>query len=189
MKGEIFNLLELFVSEEFGDETFDAVLDDVEDQLTTKDPFVGPQTYPDSDFMIILGSLLSRLSLPMEPAVFQFGRFCFSRLAAKLPGHLESFSHPKPFLMSIDSVIHVEVRKLYRDAEPPRFSYEDTSPFELRMIYKSPRKMYALVEGLVQGAAEHYLRPIVVVRNVRESDCEFICTFDTPWGGPQTNGS
>jgi predicted hydrocarbon binding protein len=62
----------------------------------------------------------------------------------------------KPFLLTLDQVIHVEVRKLYSDAGLPEFKYQDENDNELVMLYRSPRKLCALAEGLMAGAAKHF---------------------------------
>ena len=62
----------------------------------------------------------------------------------------------KQFLLTVDRVVHVEVRKLHPDASLPSFEYLDERDDELTMIYSSPRKMCMLAEGLISGAAKHF---------------------------------
>ena len=62
----------------------------------------------------------------------------------------------KDFLLTVDRVIHVEVRKLHPGAILPQFDYVDEADNELTMIYSSPRKMCMLAEGLITGAAKHF---------------------------------
>lgn len=64
------------------------------------------------------------------------------------------------FLGSIDSYIHVEVRKLYPDAELPVFRYPERDARRLVMEYRSPRPMAAFAEGLVRAAIRHFGEPL-----------------------------
>ena len=70
------------------------------------------------------------------------------------------------FLDTIEDHIHVEVLKLYKDAQLPRFDiYRDDK--SLRMIYHSDRKMGDFAHGLLLGAIEHFNEPDIVI--VQES--------------------
>ncbi|MCB0317493.1 MAG: heme NO-binding domain-containing protein, partial [Bdellovibrionales bacterium] len=125
MKGEIFNLLEDFIVENWGVETFEKIYTEIHEKLATKEPFVGPGTYPDSDFIKMAGKAVEILGVSLSEAVNAFGKFCFPRLAAKMPNLITPDKHPKEILLILDSIIHVEVKKVYKDSEPPKFSYKD----------------------------------------------------------------
>ncbi len=181
MKGEIFNLFETFVSENFGEETFENVYDASHPKLSTQDPYVGPGTYPDSDFFTLVTEAVSQLGITLERAAYAFGKYCFPKLVAKIPGYIDQHDHPKAFLLTVHDVIHVEVKKVFQNAQPPEFSYEDPSENELVMIYRSKRKLYSFAEGLFEGVAEHYGVPIKVNRTVI-SEQDGICRFELTFG-------
>ena len=60
------------------------------------------------------------------------------------------------FLQSVDQEIHVEVLKLYPDAELPSFRTELLEENVLQMDYRSDRAMGALAHGLIEACGEHY---------------------------------
>jgi hypothetical protein len=60
------------------------------------------------------------------------------------------------FLEGLDSVIHVEVAKLYPGAVTPGFSESRRDDKTLHLTYTSERKLCRLAEGLIDGAATHY---------------------------------
>ena len=62
----------------------------------------------------------------------------------------------KRFLLQVDEVIHKEVKRINPDVYLPEFEYIDPAPNELIMLYRSKRKLCALSEGLIQGAANHF---------------------------------
>jgi hypothetical protein len=80
------------------------------------------------------------------------------------------------FLKSIEPVIHLEVQKLYTEANLPTIDCANGGNNRLVMNYRSPRKLCILAEGLIQGAATYYQTPIKIDHDVcmhRESDhCE-----------------
>ena len=60
------------------------------------------------------------------------------------------------FIESIEGHIHVEVRKLYPDAELPTFKVEQRTDTRLVLDYRSPRRMSHLAEGLLLGTSAKF---------------------------------
>ena len=181
MKGEIFNLLEDFVVEKWGRDKFEEIFAATHSQLQTKGPFVGPGTYPDSDFMLLVSRSVESFGVDLPVAIKAFGHYCFPRLAQKVAKQMNEYSHAKDFLKDLHRIIHVEVRKIYRDAETPHFTFQDPAPNKLIMIYHSKRKLYDFVEGLLDGVSDYFKIPISYTRrpfveNGKEL-CEFAVTF------------
>jgi len=58
----------------------------------------------------------------------------------------------------------VEVRKLYPDAELPRFQASRRADGGLNLLYLSSRHFADLAEGLIEGCAEHFKQPLMVQR-------------------------
>jgi hypothetical protein len=56
----------------------------------------------------------------------------------------------------VNNIIHPEVRKIYAGADVPIFDFQDAADGALLMGYHSARKLCALAEGFVEGAARHY---------------------------------
>ena len=56
----------------------------------------------------------------------------------------------------MDDYIHVEIRKLYPDAELPDFDCQAPDSCSLRMTYRSDRPIASLAEGLIRGCIAHY---------------------------------
>lgn len=179
MKGVIFNLLEEFISEKWGVEAYERILDQC--PLKGSGVFVGPETYPDTDLLAIVSAACAQLKVDPDDAVRAFGEFMFPRLASKFPVFVRDHAHPRSFLKTIHGVIHVEVRKLMRDADPPHISWCEPSPDELVLTYTSARRMCSLMEGLLRGAANHFGTPMDIVHTTctrhGAPNCEFRLTF------------
>lgn len=179
MKGVIFNYLEDFLTQNIGEDATDDLISSC--QLQTKEPFVGPGTYPDSDLFAIVGAASKKLGAPVPDLVKAFGKFCFPKLGAAFPKFLEGFDHPKPFLMTVDNVIHVEVRKLFKDSILPKFIFVDTKPDQLDLTYQSERKLCGFMEGLLDGTGEHFGVPIQYEKHTCMSQgaagCQYTLNF------------
>ena len=59
-------------------------------------------------------------------------------------------------LEHLDGDIHVQVRKLYPDADLPRFTVISRTDNSMRLRYFSERELYPLAEGLMDAAAAHF---------------------------------
>ncbi len=154
MKGVVFNVFEEFISESWGEEAYEALLDAC--PLHSGGVFAGPSTYPDADLVALLTKACEKFDVPVDEALRAFGRFMFPQLAQKFPVFLENQANAKEFLKSVHDVIHVEVRKLFQDAVTPSFSYEDTESSGLLIKYSSARQLCFLMEGMLDAVGKHY---------------------------------
>jgi hypothetical protein len=168
MKGIIFNITEKFIIDKFGEEKFDEIMGAC--ILETSAPFVGPGTYPDSDLMQIIIKASERLNIEPFELVKQLGQYSFFKLAERFPDYVTPYSHPKDFLKTVDGMIHVEVKKLYTDTQLPTFDYSEPSANELIITYYSKRKLYAFMEGLINGVAEYFKHPIKQSHTIYQKD-------------------
>ena len=151
MKGVVFNLLEAVVQREMGDDTWDALLE----QAQLDGAYTSLGNYPDDEMMKLVAVASS--ALKKSPDIVRwFGRSAIPLLATKHPQFFEAHKSTRPFLLTLNDVIHMEVRKLYPGADVPVFNYDTSSPDVLLMEYMSPRKLCALAEGFIEGTAAHY---------------------------------
>ncbi len=181
MKGVVFNLLEAFVVENWGEQTWEDLLDLC--PLRTKEPFVGPGTYPDEDLVALAVKASEILGVPLPDALRAFGRFAFPKLGAAFPTFLEPYDNAATFLRSVESVIHVEVRKLMPEAVTPRFEYAEVGPDQLRITYRSRRQLCFFMEGLLQGVADHFGTTIAFSQSRCMHAGADACDFDIRFAG------
>lgn len=176
MKGSIFKLFEEFVAVNHGPDAYEALLDAT--TLETVGPFVGPGTYPPGDLVALLSTASAHHDTSIDDLLRQFGRFAFPSLAAAVPTLMEGLDDPRSLLLGLESVIHTEVRKLYPDADPPRFTAIDRGPDQLELQYRSNLGLFSLVEGLLDGLGDWYQCPIDHERvSVAGTDAVFQVTF------------
>ena len=152
MKGIVFNLLNEMIEEQLGLEAWDELLN----QTGLDGIYVATQTYPDDELLALVAAAEAHTQTPAADLVRAFGEYMVPAFAKNYPVFFENQSCLKSFLLTVDQVIHVEVRKLYPEAGLPEFQYEDRDDDSLTMIYRSPRKLCALAEGLIAGSAKHF---------------------------------
>jgi hypothetical protein len=151
MKGIVFNLLEQLVARDFGEDTWDALLD----ASGLDGAYTSLGSYSDADLMKIVGAASERLEMPADDVVSWFGRNALPLFAQRYPQLFEPHRSTRSFVLTLNDIIHPEVRKLYPGADVPEFDF-DTRGDVLVMGYHSPRKLCAFAEGLLLGAADHY---------------------------------
>jgi len=166
MKGIIFTYLEEFVIENYGIEALDDLLENTS-LITEGGIFVAPGNYPDEDLMALVKAASEKTKTPVNDIVFLFGKFVLSKFHTDYSEFFEGISTTKELLLSIQDIIHDEVKKLYPDAILPDFEYEDKAPDTLVMIYKSPRGLCQLAKGLIAGAGIHFNETI----SINEPEC------------------
>jgi len=158
MKGIVFNLLEEIVVREHGEETWELLLD----RAGVAGVYTSLGNYPDADLTALVGAAAEALDLPADDVVRWFGRHALPLLAARYPALFEPHTDARSFVLTLNEIIHPEVRKLYPGAETPAFSFDASQPDRLVMDYRSSRRLCAFAEGLLLGAADHYGQTIAI---------------------------
>jgi heme-NO-binding protein len=152
MKGIVFNLLEEIITRDYGDDAWDKVLD----AAGLDGAYTSLGGYPDADFYGLVAAASSSLELPPDEVISWFGRRALPLLASSYPQFFERHASARPFILTLNDIIHPEVRKLYPGADVPVFDFDTSSDEVLRMGYASSRHLCSFAEGLIQGAADHY---------------------------------
>ncbi|MBX7138936.1 MAG: heme NO-binding domain-containing protein [Oligoflexia bacterium] len=184
MKGEVFNLLEQYLVEHAGPELCEQIHAKAAPELEYKGPHIGPGTYEDRDFFTILKETVSALGISADAAALAFGKYCFPKLAARFGDRMRDYHNTREFLLVIQDVIHVEVKKLMSGARPPNFYYVDQTEDSLTMIYDSERNLHCFAEGLFYGCAAYFGETIEVKKELLAYQGRKCCIFTLTFGRP-----
>lgn len=177
MKGIIFNLLEQVVAEKYGEETWDSLLaaTDLEGAYTA----LG--NYDDAELASLVTAASSALGVPGDDLVRWFGRSAMPLLSQRYPNFFEHHDSTRSFLLTLNDVIHTEVRKLFPGAYVPEFEFDVSREESLALSYISERRLCSLAEGLIEGAADHFGEETTIRQDrcVKNGDdrCVLVCTF------------
>ena len=121
------------------------------------------------------------LGLPREAVLRWFGAQAMPLLAKAYPNFFEGHTTARTFVGGINNIIHAEVRKLYTGAECPHFNIRETRPGVLTMDYRSSRRMCALAQGFVEGAARFYAEDVEFKHVACTADGADRCLFEIAW--------
>jgi len=178
MKGIIFNLLEEIVLVEYGEETWLALLDD----SGASGSYTSLGNYPDRELLGMVASAARALSLSEDDVLRWFGERAFPRLAERYPSLVSGHASPGALLLSVNTLIHPEVRKLYPGAVCPHFGFSPVEQGEgTRLLYRSPRRLCSLVEGFLAGVAAHFRTRVTVAHERCTHDGAEECQMAVTW--------
>jgi hypothetical protein len=158
-KGIIMNILADMVETQFGMVEWNAILDDA----GVSGVYSSAVLYSGSELLTLVGIISERNHVPVNDLVFAYGRYLFPAFTNRYAYLISQDDELFVFLASIDSVIHVEVKKLHPNAVTPGFTCERMTDKQLRLDYRSERHFCRLALGLIDGAAEHFKQAYDVV--------------------------
>jgi len=155
MKGVVFRSFETFVINRFGEDVIEDAM--ALPTLSTGGAYTAVGDYPPSDFLTLAVSVAEQTKTPIPTLVTHFGETLFHILAGTHSDMVKGYDTAIDLLSVIENVIHRDVRKLYTNAQLPRFDILDRSGNNyLHMEYSSARPFADLAEGLIIGCLDHY---------------------------------
>ncbi|NSY32519.1 hypothetical protein DS891_02705 [Pseudoalteromonas sp. JC28] len=159
MRGVIFRGLEELVVEAIGMQTWDELL---EAHAPEGRVYVSPTSYPDAELFALAQGVADKLNKPLTDVLAIFGQSLFGFLAEKHKGISSKFTSFEELVLSIDSVIHMEVKKLYDEPNLPSIAAIVKDDKTIVLEYCSNRKLCFCAEGLLYGAAQFYSRKLKI---------------------------
>ncbi|GAB6843268.1 hypothetical protein HNR00_002194 [Methylorubrum rhodinum] len=160
MKGVVFTEFLDFVSGSLGADMADDIIDDAD--VASGGAYTAVGTYPHTEMQALVVALAHRTGTPAPDLLRLFGSHLCRRFVAKYPEFFEAKTSLFDFLDSVDGHIHVEVHKLYPDAELPVFRLNRRGADTIDLDYESCRPLEALAEGMIRAAADHYRQPVAI---------------------------
>lgn len=161
MKGIVFTELLEMVASTWSEDMVDDIIDAAD--LPSGGAYTSVGTYDHSEIVALVGALSERTGIPGNALVSTFGHHMFGRFNTLYPDFFSGIDDALDFLERVETVVHVEVLKLYPDAQLPRFEVSRSAD-RMQLIYRSPRHMGDLAAGLIDGCIAHYGQPIAVER-------------------------
>jgi len=154
MKGIVFREFIDFVEEQAGYDIVDEMIERADPPSGAAYTAVGKYDWRE---MVDLVSALSDItSAPVPDLIRAFGTHLFGRLKTAYPQFLQGPTSAFEFLETIENEIHVEVLKLYPDAELPTLDVRKENDGTMLIGYSSCRPFGDLCIGMIEGCAEHF---------------------------------
>jgi Haem-NO-binding len=177
MKGIVFTEFFEMVEEKFGYEMVDELITSTE--LPSGGIYTAVGTYNHGEMIDLVVNLSQKSKIPVSDLLRVFGGYLFQTFTKTYRHFIENAPDAFAFLASIHDYIHVEVRKLYPDAELPHFDILRPDDRTLIMNYYSNRKMSDLAYGLIDGCMKHFGEEAQVTQtalNEDNSSVQFVIT-------------
>ncbi|MDO6801474.1 heme NO-binding domain-containing protein [Wenyingzhuangia sp. 1_MG-2023] len=147
MKGIIFTEFLELVEEKFGLEMVDQIIN--QSELDSGGAYTSIGTYEFSEMLQLITNLSKNISVSTDDLLLVFSEHLFKALVKGHPNLVAHYKDPMNLLASIENHIHVEVQKIYPDAQLPTFDLIEKSDNKMVMIYKSDKGLYMLGKGLM----------------------------------------
>lgn len=153
MKGMVFKELLSMVEQNFGEEFADDLIDSL--QLDSDGAYTSVGTYDHSEILAIVTKLSEKTGADSRDLVKAFGKHLLATFFKIHPEYFQVES-ASAFLSSVDQFIHIEVKKLYPDAELPKLDFSEVNDTTISIAYESKRPFADLAEGLIEMTFEHF---------------------------------
>lgn len=160
MKGFIFTEFLELVEEKFGLAMVDKIIQ--QSDLKSAGIYTSVGTYEFGEMLQLLTHLSENTEIEIDDLLLVYSEHLFVVLTKTYPDLIKSFTNPMDLLSSIENHIHVEVLKIYPDAQLPTFILEKRTEDKLIMLYKSDRALYTLGKGLMLETFKLFNVPVVV---------------------------
>jgi Haem-NO-binding len=107
-------------------------------------------TYPEDELLALVARAGEAAGIPVSDILRRFGAHLFRTLATLYPVFVDGVGSALELLGGIETYVHGEVKKLYPDAEFPRFEVQASSE-KLELVYRSRRPLADVAEGMIRG--------------------------------------
>lgn len=179
MQGSIFTAFSDMIIDKMGMEQWNELIDKTEP--ASQGMYTRGEQYEDSELINMVVALSEKTGVPAENLVEAFGQYLFKSLYKNSPVDVSNINNLRDFLLAIDGVIHVEVKRLHPQAYLPKFEYEDGDNNDLIMYYSSKRKLCHASIGLIKGAAKQFKEEIEILHPQCMHDgaecCKLVVSF------------
>ena len=115
---------------------------------------VGTYDYKEMITLVTLLSEKTGLGIPVLKKAF--GEYLLGVFIRQHPSMFDSDDNTFTVLTRLNNSIHVDVRKLYPDAELPTFNHQWLDQNRLELIYQSPRPFADVAEELITACIGHF---------------------------------
>ncbi len=171
MKGIVFTEFLEMVETAYGLDTVDLIIE--RSDLESRGIYTSVGTYNFHEMLNLITNLSEEVSVPVDDLLYQFGKYFFYSLTEAHPNIFMQYNSPIKFLSSVESHIHVHVRKIYPGAELPTFEVIDENSEGITLIYKSERGLYRFAQGLMEKTLQHYkINGVITYEKLNEEGTE-----------------
>ena len=175
MKGVVFTEFFEFVEDSFSPEFLQEIINAA--SLKSDGVYTATGTYPFCEMGALVSEVAKKSQLDVTYLLKAFGAYLFKYFSSSNPEHFTSVDNCFDFLTFVESHIHVDVRKLYPDAELPSFDCIEHSKDKYVMAYRSSRGLGDLCEGLIAGCLDFFGETATITRKTKSTNPSTVIEF------------
>ncbi|WP_178987237.1 heme NO-binding domain-containing protein [Winogradskyella schleiferi] len=158
MKGIIFTEFLELVEEKFGLAMVDKII--TQSELDSGGAYTAVGTYEFSEMLQLISHLSENTDIAVDDLLMVYSEHLFAALIKTHPNLVDHYKDPMDLLASIENHIHVEVQKIYPEAQLPSFELEERTDSKMIMVYKSDKALYMLGKGLMLETFKLFKVPV-----------------------------
>ena len=151
VKGLMFNVLEEVITDAYGPEAWDSLLC----MSGAEGAYSSLGTYSDNEFHAIAEATATLTGQTASQVLQAFGQSALPIMVRRFPTFMEGVSDTRTFLLSLNSAIHPEIRKIFAGAACPHFKYAIGDDV-VQITYYSRRRFCDIAQGLARGTLAHF---------------------------------
>lgn len=171
MKGIVFTEFLDLVEQKFGLEMVDKII--YQTELASDGVYTSIGTYNFAEMIQLVNNLSENTGISADNLLLIYGEHFFSSIKTSYPRLLSTYKNPIEMLASIEDHVHIEVQKIYPDAELPTFIVEERTKKSIIMIYKSNRAMHYFGLGLMNKTFDFFDKTAsIVLEKIKEDGTE-----------------
>ena len=169
MKGIIFTEFLEMVEQRYSPQVLERMI--AAARLPSGAAYTAVGTYDHGEMWSLVIELSKMVDVSVPDLFKSYGEHLFGRLAVVYPKLIGAVGSTFDLLQNLDNVMHREVRRLYPDAELPRFEVIERTPTRMVVVYSSKRHFADLAEGLLRASSRHFGQAMMLAReNLADSD-------------------
>lgn len=154
MKGFIFTNFIEFIESNLGLQVVDEMI--TNSNLQSEGIYSSFNNYDFDELVTLLTFVSKKTNTHTDILLEKFGIFVFPYLVGKHSYITEHYSNPLDLIAGIENHIHIEVKKLYNDADLPTFRVVEKTDCKLTIIYNSGKGLTYFAIGLIKETLNHF---------------------------------
>jgi len=178
MKGIILSEFVEFIEHELGEDTAQKIIND--SNVESEGAYSRVGLYDYHELIQLLTQAVAETDTEADILLERFSEHLFKVFKRDYSLFFENVGSAAEMLKQIDDHIHVEVQKLYPDAELPSFNYTQDSGV-LTLNYRSPRPLAAVAKSLVGACLRFFGNNETLLKSTIASDqksAQFVIQID-----------
>lgn len=160
MQGIFFTEFLDLVENKFGLAMVDKII--TQSDLNTMGVYTRAGNYSFFEMLELLKNLSSNTNISIDALLLTYGEYFFDVLEQGYPTFLNTYKDPIEVWASIENHIHIEVRKIYPDAELPTFTVVQKTKNKLILIYYSNKAMHYFTLGLMNKTFDYFNTKVII---------------------------